>query len=309
VANGQLTSHTDNGDLTTWVWDARTQMASYLATLRIGDFTTTSYTKNGIRFFDAVDASLSPTIADNAQAALNREPEFLAYLASVWGRYPYADAGGTVDDVPHGFALESSTRPIYDASFFEPPRGENDWVVVHELAHQWVGDRVALLNWRDIWLNEGFATYASWLWSEHEGGATAQQRFEGYGSTPEDSSSDADDGFWDRKVADPGADTLFDPVYDRGALTLHALRLKVGDETFFNIMRTWTTSNIGRNVTTAGFIALAERLSGQDLDQFFQEWLYTEGRPASLDEQLTFEARSKSSEADPDKFGAPTLPR
>ena len=100
---------------------------------------------------------------------VQRQPEIIAFLSDLFGPYPFSAAGGIVDDLKNlGFALENQTRPIYSRLFFTSPES-GDSVVVHELAHQWVGDDVAVSRWQDIWLNEGFATYAEWLWSESEG--------------------------------------------------------------------------------------------------------------------------------------------
>jgi aminopeptidase N len=154
---------------------------------------------------------------------------------------------------------------------------EGDSVVVHELAHQWTGDHLALAGWQHIWLNEGFATYSEWLWSEHEGRDPAQAFFDDLASIP------ADDSFWALAIGDPGADAIFDgAVYDRGAMTLHALRLKIGDGAFFRLLKEWVRSNAGGNVAIPQFIALAEKISRQNLKPFFQEWLFTPAKPASL---------------------------
>jgi aminopeptidase N len=150
-------------------------------------------------------------------------------------------------------------------------------LVAHELAHQWVGDLVRLERWQDIWLNEGFATYAEWLWAEHDGRRTVQERVDDL------TDGSSDDEFWDVLPGDPGPDDLFsDAVYERGALTLHALREEVGDAAFRRVLRTWTSAMAGRAVTTADFVAVAEQVSGRQLDRLFQTWLYTAGRPAAL---------------------------
>ena len=149
---------------------------------------------------------------------------------------------------------------------------------VHELAHQWYGDSLAVARWQDIWLNEGFATYAEWLWSEREGFGTAQENFDfwAYEAIP------PDDPFWELTIGDPGPDALFDfAVYVRGAMTLHTLRLEIGDAAFFDLLETWATSRAGGNVTTPEFIALAEQRSGQDLDGLFDTWHYTGASPAA----------------------------
>ena len=167
---------------------------------------------------------------------------------------------------------------MYSKYFWNPggPPGNGDAVVVHELAHQWFGDDLALGRWQDIWLNEGFATYAEWLWVEHEGQGTPREIFEAlHGGIP------ADNPFWSLVIGDPGADHLLDnPVYVRGAMTLQALRDEVGDEDFWRIIRTWAAEHSGDNVTTPEFVALAERVAGRELDDLFATWLFTPGKPA-----------------------------
>ena len=149
-------------------------------------------------------------------------------------------------------------------------------MVVHELAHQWYGDDVAVRRWQDIWLNEGFATYAEWLWSEHEGQGTPEEIFQAtYDAIP------ADDNFWTSVIADPGLERLFDdPEYVRGAMTLQVLRDEVGDDAFFQILRQWHASQAGGTGTTEQFIALAEDIAGRDLnEQVWDPWLFTAGKP------------------------------
>jgi hypothetical protein len=208
----------------------------------------------------------------SALVSLDRQPEIIDFEAKMFGPYPFSAAGGIVDAAEIGFALENQTRPIYSPFFFGSPEG-NDFVVVHELAHQWYGDSLAVDTWRHIWLNEGFATYAEWLWSEREGFATAQQIYEIFAGIPEEES------FWDLAIGDPGPEALFDfPVYARGAMTLHALRLAVGDVDFFRILRAWARIHADGNVRTAQFVRLAERITNQDLDRLFRDWL-SSGKP------------------------------
>jgi hypothetical protein len=118
-------------------------------------------------------------IGTTIEASFARQPEIISFLSTIFGPYPFRDAGGVVDSIDVGFALETQTRPVYSPGFFSTQRSGDD-VVVHELAHQWSGDKLRLGRWQDIWLNEGFATYAEWLWSEREGRGTAQEIFEFY---------------------------------------------------------------------------------------------------------------------------------
>jgi aminopeptidase N len=227
------------------------------------------------------DGPASP--GEVAQGSFARQGEILDFLADNFGRYPFSASGGIVDDLEGvGFALENQTRPTYSRDFFGDSIS-GDSVVVHELAHQWYGDSLAVEAWQHIWLNEGFATYAEWLWSEHEGLGTAQENFDFfYSAIP------AESPFWTVTIGDPGPDLLFDfSIYARGAMTLHQLRLRVGDDDFFKILRRWASSQAGGNVTTDEFIALAERISGQELDDLFQTWLFTPGKPVLADAAIS----------------------
>ncbi len=220
-------------------------------------------------------ADTPPTPGEVAEGSFARQPEILDFLAGNFGRYPFSTSGGIVDDLDElVFALENQTRPIYPKdSFGDSVSG--DGLVVHELAHQWFGDSLAVETWQHIWLNEGFATYAEWLWSEHEGFESPQEIFDIYFEDIPD-----DDPFWTVTVGDPGPDALFDSaIYYRGAMTLQQLRLTVGDNDFFKILRRWASSQAGGNVTTDEFIALAERISHQQLDELFQTWLFTPTKP------------------------------
>jgi Peptidase family M1 domain len=219
-------------------------------------------------------ADVPPSLGEVAEASLARQPEILDWQSDLFGQYPFSAAGGVVDDLDElGFALETQTRPIYAKGFFGDSIS-GDSVVVHELAHQWFGDSLAIAEWKHIWLNEGFASYAEWMWSEREGLATAQEIFDFFYEIP------ADDEFWSIEVGDPGPDNIFaSPIYNRGAMTLHQLRLTIGDDDFFRLLRRWVRSYQGGNVTTDEFIALAERVSGQQLDDLFEAWLFTPAKP------------------------------
>jgi aminopeptidase N len=277
VANGFLVGRKTRGDTTRFHWHAPEPMASYLATIDIGKWDVRQRTTpSGLPIYDAVDPDLlaDPVRGPAINASLAREGEIVGVLSSAFGRYPFSTVGAIIDDQEDlFFALETQTRPVY-SKYFWPNGGDN--VIAHELAHQWYGDHVALEQWQDIWLNEGWATYAEWIWGEHEGLFTPQDAFEGsYAAIP------ASDPFWNFVVAEPPHDNLFgDPVYLRGAMTLQVLRNRVGDDAFWQIARQWVRERGGGTGTTAQFISLAERISGQQLDDLFHAWLFTDSKPA-----------------------------
>ena len=281
VGNGFLTDLYSSSGWTTYEWDAREPMASYLATIDIGYWDVREWrTDDKLPVYDAIDSAITGGLRAVIESSLARQGEILDVLSEAFGPYPYSTVGAIVDNQDDlFFALETQTRPVYSKYFWLDGDGNPvnaDWVVVHELAHQWFGDDIALARWQDIWLNEGFATYAEWMWAEYEGEATTQEIFL---ATYED--IPADDPFWDVVIGDPTVEFLFDnAVYFRGAMTVQALRNEVGDDAFWRIVRKWAAQR-DEHGTTPEFIALAERISGQQLDDLFDVWLFTGEKPAS----------------------------
>ncbi|MEV0980133.1 M1 family metallopeptidase [Streptomyces sp. NPDC049915] len=267
VANGVLLGTRTARGTTTFRWHQAEPMAAYLATATIGAFKVRQYTtRDGIRVYDAVD----PREAGAAEPVLRQLPAVLAWESGIFGPYPFRAAGSIVDRAPDvGYALETQTRPVYDSA----PDLDT---LVHETAHQWFGDSVSLTTWKDIWLNEGFATYASWLYGEQHGGPSAQQTFDKLYARP------AGDELWAYPPADPGSGARIfgTPVYARGAMALHALRRAVGDRAFPHLLRAWAAEHRSGHGTTADFIALCERLTGKNLSGLLRTWLYAPGKPA-----------------------------
>ncbi|MFI1963041.1 M1 family metallopeptidase [Streptomyces pathocidini] len=273
VSNGVKTSESSGLGWTRTTWRSDRPQATYLATLAAGRFeVTTDRTADGLPVLNAYSRDLGGN-AGAARASVERSAEVAEWLSGIFGPYPFNALGGYVPNVPTGYALETQTRPFYSPGQFA--NGANVSVVVHELTHQWYGDSVSVKGWRDIWVNEGFARYAQWLWSEKEGEGTAQEIADYlYAARP------ADDPFWQVEPGDPGAKNQFHiAVYDRGALALQALRNRVGDRDFFAILKGWPKANAYGNGSVADFVSYAEEASGEELSGLFDTWLHTKGKP------------------------------
>lgn len=266
ASNGLLVGRDTGDQRTTWHWRERDPMAAYLATVSIGNydmFRTTS--PDGLPLISFVDEDLGQGVT-----ARRNLPEVVTFLESKFGPYPFDSAGLIADKVGAGYALETQNRPVY-------PGVPSTLLQVHEMAHQWFGNSVTLRDWSDIWLAEGFATYAEWLWEAKTSGhpSVPQRHFDDLYQT-----HDADSGFWQISPGDPGAEQMFEtPVYQRGAMTLQALRRAVGGADFFEILRTWADTHAYASGTTAAFVALSEQISGEQLDRLFDSWLYTPRKP------------------------------
>jgi aminopeptidase N len=278
ISNGRLRSHATRSGRTVWHWREAQPMATYLAYVAIGQYEITrGVTSSGVPWLNAFSKMLDER-GTAARQSVGATPRIIEWESRLFGPYPFDTVGGVVPAHDFGFALENQSRPVYTPGFWAD--GRYDAVVVHELAHQWFGDSVSVHNWRDIWLNEGFASMAEWLYTEDHGGPSAQETFDGtYGNVP------ADDPFWDVVIGDPGAANLFHrAVYDRGAMTLQALRNRVGDATFRRILRDWVRQHHFGDASVADFVALSEHDSGMDLENFFRAWLYTGSKPAATSE-------------------------
>jgi aminopeptidase N len=272
AANGQLKNMDDHADpTTTYLWEASDEMASYLATVNIGDFVLeSSEGPEGlpIRHYFPADK------VDELKLTFSPFADMIAFYNTLLGKYPFEAAGAVVADTDLSFALETQTLILFGSNI-GTRRTEPEIVIAHELAHQWFGNSVSLAQWKDIWLNEGFATYVSMLWLEHARGQRAMLRqMDDYYTVISRQTT----GF--STPGNPPQDNLFNGgVYLRGAWTLHGLRLLVGDKTFFDILQTYYDRFKYGNAATNDFINVAAEVSGQDLKDFFDGWLFAEKVP------------------------------
>ncbi len=276
VSNGRQLGRKVHGTRATTTWRADEPMVPYLAFFAAGHFRIDKGVRDGQHWLVAVSKGLPTAAQPRALRLMRQSAGITRWLEGQLGDYPFSTVGGLVTSLEPGFALENQTRPTYSPASLTPI------TVVHELAHQWFGDSVAVRHWSDIWLNEGAATYLEWRWEETHGGLSGDGQLHRLYDT-----AGSDDEFWDLQVADPCpayvgcVDRIFDRrVYERGAMALQALRNRVGDDDFSALLRRWVADREGGNGSTAEFEALAEEVSGEDLDGFFAAWLHSTTKPA-----------------------------
>ena len=266
ISNGGLYGIKRRGGRTTYGWGEGRRMSPYLAVLDISRGRLYKSGVDGRRGWTLVD----PRLEERSRPVLDSLSEIVRFESGLFGPYPFVGAGSIVDYAPGlGYALETQSRPIY-------PYVPDLTTVVHETAHQWFGDSVGLKRWPEIWLNEGFATWAEWYYAERHGRRSAGAIFNRLYRVPASNTR-----FWNPPSGHPGsAKNMFGPsVYIRGAMALQALRLKIGTKPMLGVLRSWAIEHRYGSGTIKEFIDLTEKISGRNLDPFFERWLYQRGKP------------------------------
>ena len=265
LANGKLLSRRARAGMTTWTYEQSEPTSTYLITLQVGPYTRRRMAKNGVEIFSVLPDRLRREFDHD----FGRQPQMMKLFVKLFGPYPLADGYTVVvtdDDLE--IPLEAQGISIFGANHCDGRRG-SERLVAHELAHQWFGNSVTAQRWRHIWLHEGFACYAEWLWSDHCGERSADDWARHYHRRLVDSPQDL-------VLADPGPQDMFDDrVYKRGALALHTLRRRIGDDAFFALLREWTSRYRHASVVTDDFIALAAQYTEDSLRPLWAAWLYS----------------------------------
>ena len=267
VANGELTDHHSEGANEVWVWREQRPMTTYLMQLFVGDYELVEGVgPHGLPLVSAVLRS----DRGKMKSSIDLIPAQIEFFERFFGRYPLDRYGIAIIDSYAGLAMETQERSYFSRDDFL--LGPAQALLAHELAHQWFGDAVSPKRWSDVWLNESFATYGEWMWMEHLGedtvdamAATALRRpFPG-------------------STAQPSAQDLFGyNVYEGGAAVVHALRKELGDNLFFTLLQRWIAEYNGTSQTTEDFTALAEKVAGRSLADFFDTWLYAAQTPSAF---------------------------
>ncbi|MGA8251642.1 MAG: M1 family metallopeptidase [Mycobacterium sp.] len=269
IANGKLISRRQRASQTVWSYEQSEPTSTYLITLQIGDY-------QGVRLSSTpvpIRAALPARLRGDFDHDFARQPDMMKLFVELFGPYPLANGYTVVvTDDPLEIPLEAQGISIFGANHCDGT-GASERLIAHELAHQWFGNSVTARQLRDIWLHEGFACYAEWLWSEHSGGSTADELADYYHVQLREKPQDL-------LLADPGPRDMFDDrVYKRGALTLHALRGRLGDEKFFALLKDWTSRYRHGTAVTEDFTGLAANYSDEPLRPLWDAWLYSTAVP------------------------------
>jgi aminopeptidase N len=260
-------------DFNTWHWVARQPMATYVNFVSIGQYELKQGIDRGRPYVYAVSEKLSPEDRKKAFAALMSSGMRIRTLETMFGPYPFSELGGIVPAHRLWFGgLETQTRPVYNARSILNP-GFEPGLLDHELAHMWFGDNVTVRQWNDIFISEGYASWAQWGARERRGGRKANDSLNGAYERLVNN-----DDFWKVTMIDPSRAHLFDAVYVRGPMALQALRNVIGEDAFFKLAREWSQDPGSR--TLEEWMAAAQSYTTVDLEHFFQAWIYTPAAPA-----------------------------
>ncbi len=266
VANGTLQSIRAIGMKKRFVWDMPHQMTTWLATVHVNKFNVaTRRTSDGIPVRVYSPAGTPPAEIQGHLLAAKMIP----YFEHLIGRYPFESYGAAVvaDPILY-YALETQSITTF-------PLGASDEAfVAHELAHQWFGDSVSVKKWADLWIAEGSATYFEILWPNRNNPAAFE-------AAMQDNYDYVASHHLGPAVVDSPDEIFSDSVYLRGAAALYALRLKVGDRTFFRILHTFLDVYRGGNASSANFIDTAVFVShNASVRSLLNAWLYDQAVPA-----------------------------
>jgi len=298
IGNGELFAKIENDDdTTTWHWKLGYPMASYLSTSTIGLFDDSTYTGatatnpegEPLTFYDYIESALPANTKNSNNTNRARQDEIITDIADWIGApYPYDSHGVVAGRAPSGgnYALEVQTKSHFGGGSI------SIGTLAHEIAHQWFGDSVGPATWREIWFNEGWATWwAQWWQNKHNGNSTstASSFLSNYNST-------SNPGRWNTAPADlgeglDGAQALFDtfPVYTRPGMAFEGYRQIVGDAAFFEFQKALVTEYAYSTITTEQVFALARRIAEEKagftgsnltkLDEYWRQWILEPGKP------------------------------
>ncbi|TFD82580.1 M1 family peptidase [Cryobacterium fucosi] len=269
VANGHLVSRSSRSGRTSWTFVVAEPMATYLASVLIGRYRRTDVAAAPVAqriFFPA-------NLAHEVGVDFGRLGEMISLFSTLFGPYPFDAYAVVVTDDELEIPLEAHGLAIFGRNHVDGLHG-SDRLIAHELAHQWFGNSLTVSLWKDIWLHEGFACYAEWLWAEASGGRTADESAAWHRAKLDALPRDI-------IVGDPGPHDMFDDrVYKRGALALHALRRSLGNDAFFGAVRAYTVARRHGSVSTGDFVEFFTVHTGSgEVRHIIDRWLFRTALP------------------------------
>jgi len=274
ASNGRLVREVEHRDGTrTFHWSVRYPVYPDVVSLAITDYVTfTAYYHPAAGDSMPMTFYVYPQDFTKARRDFSILPELMRSHVTFFGEYPFLREKYGIAEFARPSYREHQTLPSYGAALITGDH-QNDAVLAHELAHQWFGDYVSVRSWSDVWLNEGFATYAAALWQERWGGPAAYRAAMAAADRADFSGSlyipDSTD------VAAMFTTTTF----EKASWVLHMLRHVLGEAAFFGALRDYLREYGGGNATTADFERVCERRYGRSLAWFFREWVYGTSRP------------------------------
>ncbi len=270
VSNGLLKKVVDNGTTKTFSWEHRYPIVPYYVMLAISNYQVINQTYNGSGYVMPLEYYVFDADVINAQIGVSNIPAAIDFFSATFGEYPFKDEKYGMTQLGYYGGIENQTNSIVNSMSI----GNFDWLLVHELAHQWFADKITCKSWNHGWLNEGFSSYAEALYKESSDGVPAYHTYmAGFEFTNGGT-------LYRYDVSNPF--TVFDPIiYDKGAYVLHMLRGVLGDTVFFNAIHSYSTNPKFeyKFATTQDFQETCEDISGKDLDYFFNQWIYDEYFP------------------------------
>ncbi|MBK4150258.1 M1 family metallopeptidase [Corynebacterium macginleyi] len=252
ISNGELVSRKASGSTTQWHYRTRHPMATYLATVQVGEFSSYSLGPN-------TQAWAPAFLRDRVREEFSQQQEMVDFFSSIYGPYPFPTYQVVITEDELEIPLEAQGLSIFGSNHV---KGDHAFerLIAHELSHQWFGNSVGLSEWKDIWLNEGFACYSEWLWGEHKGAVSARRAARSHYHVLTCKRQDI-------QISDPGARDMFDDrVYKRGALAVHAIHRLLGDA-FFPTLSSYLTQH-QHSVVQSGDLLSAFRSAAPDAALF-----------------------------------------
>ena len=273
VSNGTLIAKKRiGGGKFQFQWKNHHPIAGYLISIAITNYEIyqNEFEYEPGKFMDVIHYNYPEELTNSRKTTLDETVEILEVFTEKYGPYPFLDEKYGHAEFGWGGGMEHQTCTSLGAYYED--------IISHELAHQWFGDKITCADWHHIWLNEGFATYSESVFDEVKYG---EDQYKQDISSEMGNAKRAVGSIWVQNIN--SVSQIFNGArsYSKGAVVLHMLRGVLGKETFFNVLKTYLADpDLAYGVaTTEDFQAVAEEVSGEDLDYFFSEWIYGENYP------------------------------